>query len=133
MAQSLLPSALKQTIAKAFKGRLLTGTLRREAVASVNSHGDPVVGTITSFTFEGIRESFSARYKAQSGIPADDVSILVLQGSLKPATTITMDDQGAFIFMGTPWNKWHKIRVVLEIDPAGATARLQCFEVAAPA
>lgn len=129
---SLLESQLKAKLAAGFKGRLLQGTLRREVATALDDKGDPSSPTITTYAFEGIRESFSAYYKANSGIPETDVGILILQGSLNPATTITDADQGNFVFMSTPWNKWYKIRRVLEIDPAGASARLQCFECETP-
>jgi len=129
---SLLESQFKARIAKAFKGKLLRGTFRRSVESTQDSFGDLATPTVTSFSFEGIRESFSARYKAQSGIPESDVSILILVGSVKPPTVFTEADQDQMVFMSTPWNEWYKIRRVLEIDPAGASVRLQCYEVPAP-
>lgn len=129
---SLLDAKLRQTVAKAFKGKLTKGTFRRVSSTSLNSLGDPVMGTPTDYAFEGIRATFSAFYKAQSGIPETDISILVIQGSLNPATSITKLDQDQLIFLKTPWNKWYKIRRVLRIDPANATAELQCYEIPDP-
>lgn len=126
----MLEGALKAQIAKSFKGRLTLGTIRREVVTEIDDDtGDDVAPTVTTFSFEGIRESFSARYKAQSGIKAEDVKILVLLGSCVPATTPVQGDK---IYLEAPWNKWHHVREVMEIDPAGATASLMAYEVPAP-
>lgn len=129
---SLLDSKLKATVAKAFKGRLTRGVLRRQSFTTMDSAGDLGTPTVTSFNFEGIQGSFSAYYKAQAEIPETDVSILVLQGSFKPATVITKQDQGNLIYLNTPWNKWYEIRKLLEVDPANASVKLQCYEVPTP-
>jgi hypothetical protein len=130
---SILEGSLRSQIAKAFKGRLIKGTLRRTSSTGLDSAGDPDGSpTVLDYAFEGIREAFSLHLKATTGIPADDVSILVLQGTLTPATSISRSDEGGAIYLGAPWNKWHRIRTLLEIDPAGATARLQCFEIPTP-
>ena len=129
---SLLESKLKAAIAKGFQGKLLQGTLRREAPAGRDTYGDATGAVITTFTFEGIRETWTARYKAMAGIPETDVSILILQGSFNPVTVVTKEDQNSYIYMSTPWLAWYKVRNVLEVDPAGASARLQVYEVPAP-
>jgi len=126
---SLLVSGIKTKVAAAFKGKLTLGTIRRETTVGLNALGDPTTPTVTTFSFEGIREDFSKWYKAQSGIPETDVGILVLLGSVVPATTPKQDD---LIFLSAPWSLWYKVRNVLSIDPAGATARLQAYEVPAP-
>lgn len=126
---SLLEGKLKAAIAKGFKGKLTKGTIRREGVTAVNSAGDPSTSTVTTYEFEGIRESYSAIYKARADIPIEDVRILVLLGSVKPATN---PRQGDLIYLKAPWNTWHKVRTIPEIDPAGASARCQAYEVPAP-
>jgi hypothetical protein len=122
---SQLEGALKKQVAASFKGKLLKGTIRRE-VPSLNSLGDPVNGTPITASFEGIRESFSDA-SILAGIPETDVAILVLLG-----TTTIVPQQDDLIFIGKPFNKWHKTRRVMAIDPAGATCRLQAYEVPAP-
>ncbi len=129
---SLLEGKLKAKIAQGFKGKLTKGVLRRSVATGLDSRGNPTAPTITSFNFEGIRESWSALYKANAGIPDTDVSILILQGSFKPVTVITKADEDAEIFLDKPWNAWFQVRKVLEVDPAGASARLQCYEIPAP-
>jgi hypothetical protein len=129
LTTSLLDGALKKKIAAAFKGRLTKGTVRREVAAGLNSFGDPTTPTVSTFSFEGVRQSFSLFTKASSGIPETDVAIVVLLGSLKPDTSLKKDDK---IFLAVPWNTWHQVRKVLEIDPANAACRLQCYEIPAP-
>ncbi len=130
---SWLEGKLKAKIAKGFQGKLTTGVLRRGVATGVDDRGNDITDTITTYTFTGIRETWSARYLAQSGIPTNDVSILILQGSLKPATVITREtDVDQLVYLSKPWYKWYKIREVLEVDPAEASARLQCYEVPAP-
>lgn len=126
---SLLVSEIKKRIASGFKGRLTTGVIRREAVASINSYGDKVAGPVSNFTFEGIRQNFTALYKSQALIPDTDVSILVLLGSVKPAMSPIQSDK---IYLNAPWLKWHQVRRILEVDPAGASMLLQCYEIKAP-
>jgi hypothetical protein len=126
---SLLEGALKQSIASAFKGKLTLGTLRRVSSTTVDSKGNPVPGTASTFTFEGIREDFSLFSKANSGIPETDVKILVLLGSLNPVTTIKKDD---VLYLSTPWLKWYKVRRILAVDPAGASCSVQAYEIPDP-
>lgn len=125
---SPLSSQIKKQVASALRGRLLSGTLRRDVPASLDSYGDPVPGTAAEYSFEGIRETYSARYRAQAGIPAEDVSFLVILGSVVPATTPA---QGDHIKLEN--TDWHCVREVPEMDPAGATAKCQCYAVADPA
>lgn len=121
---SLLEGALKKKIAAAFKGRLTKGMLWRETSGSLDSWGDLMPGTLASYKFEGIRESFSAFYAATAGIPLTDVSILILLGSIR--TTPLQTDE---LYLDKPWFKWYQIRRILEIDPAQASMKLQCFEI----
>ena len=121
---SPLESQIKKQVASAFKGKLLTGTLRRVSAAAVNSRGDPVPAAASTYAFEGIRESYSARYREQAGIPVEDVQFLVLLGSTSPATEPRRGDQ--IKLSNTPW---HQVREIPEVDPAGATAKCQCFVI----
>lgn len=127
---SILERQLKSKIAKAFKGKLLKGTLRRITAAGLDAYGDPTSPTVQNVAFEGVRDTFSAYYKAQAGIPDTDVSILIILGSMNPALTPNQDDK---VYVSTPWNKWYQVRKVLSIDTAGAVAQLQAFEIPDPA
>ncbi len=124
---SLLEGPLARTVARAFRGKLTDGVLRREVPGAGNDDfGDPNAGATPTFTFNGIRESFDAKYRQQAGIPETDVGVLVLLESVEPRTVPQQGDQVKIK------GAWHKVRRLLDIDPAGATARLQCFEISAP-
>lgn len=126
---SLLVSELKRQVASALAGQLLTGTIRRDVAASLDPEtGAPVVGSVDTFAVGSlIRETFDAAWAAQAGVPQTDVAILVVLGS-----TTTAPQQGDLVHIGAPVDRWHRVRRVLDIDPAGATARLQAYEVPAP-
>lgn len=123
---SLLEGALAKTIAKGFRGKLLKGTLRRVGSATVDQYGDPVPGQAVTYAFEGIRESFDARYREQAGIPETDVMVMVLLQSVRPLTEPAQGDQVRIN------GRWLSVRRILDIDPAGASVRLQCYEIADP-
>lgn len=122
---ALLESQIKKQVAAAFKGKLVAGTIRRTAGATLDSLGNLAGGSVSTYAFEGIRESYSAIYRNQAGIPAEDVKFLVLLGS----TTIT-PEQGDQIKLSN--TGWHQIREIPEIDPAGATAACQCYAIPDP-
>ncbi|MDO8614623.1 MAG: hypothetical protein Q7T33_02665 [Dehalococcoidia bacterium] len=123
---SLLETEVKRRVADAFRGRLLTGTLRRAGPASLNSFGDPVAGAAQEFTFEGIRDSFTLRFAEAAGVPVTDAKILVLLGSLSPATDPQQDDQ--VLLRG----QWFQLRRKVSADPAGATQEWAGFEIEDP-
>lgn len=124
---SLLESAIKKRVAQATKGRLTVGKVQRDTPSTRNAYGDVIPGTPTEYACEGIRESFTARYKMEAGIPDTDVKILLMLGSM--SITPKQDDK---VYLNKPWLKWHQVRKVLEIDPAGATALLQAYEIETP-
>lgn len=121
---SFLETQLRNEIYKGFKGRLLTGTLRRAAFSGgVDSRGDPVTKTYTTYPLEGFVDVYSAFQKAQAGIPESDVKILVIAGSL--SIDPRKDDQ--IQLRGT----WYQVRR-LGTDPGIATWELQSFQIADP-
>ncbi|PWJ88359.1 hypothetical protein C8D77_11181 [Mesorhizobium loti] len=124
---SLLEGPLARTVARAFRGKLTDGVLRREVPGTGNDDfGDPNAGTTPTFTFNGIRETFDAAFRVRAGIPQTDVGVLVLLQSVEPRTVPQQGDQ---IYIKA---QWHKVREILDQDPASATMRLQCFEISAP-
>lgn len=130
---SQLEAELKRKVARAFRGKLTKGKLRRVTSTAVDNKGNPVVSAVSYFSFQsGIRETYSAFYKANSGIPDTDVSILVLNGSFTPKTVVTKADEGNLIYLGKPWNAWYQIRRYIDGDPADASVKMQCYEVDAP-
>lgn len=124
---SPLEAQIKKQVASAFRGKLLSGTLRRVESSSLDANGDLIPGAPSEYRFEGIRDSYSAFYRGQAGIPAQDVRFLVLLGSVSPATTPMQGDQIKLANTG-----WHQIREIPEIDPAGATANCQCYVIEDP-
>ena len=122
---SPLESTIKAQVASAFRGRLISGTIQRDASSTVNTRGDPVTASTSEFTFEGTRDAYSSFYRAQAGVPDEDVQFLVLLGSVKPVTTPLKGDR-----IKLSNTSWYEVRRIPEIDPAGATAKCQCFPVA---
>ena len=127
---SLLEGKLKKIVAQKFKGRLLKGELVVEGGTTVDNYGDVIQADSATYTFEGIRESFSALYLAQAGIPDTDVKILFILGSIKLNGSIVdiQPHQGNKVFIGQP-ARWHQVRRILEIDPAGASMTVQATEI----
>lgn len=119
----LLDGEIKKAIAAGFKGKLLTGTLRRVAYGNLDSKGDPAV-TSADYTFEGFRDNFTAFYAAQAGIPVTDARILIIAGSILVAPK--KDDK--VLISG----EWYQLRRVVEVDPAGATYTMAGFSIEAP-
>lgn len=117
---SPLESQIAKTIASAFKGLLLVGTIRRELVGSLDPNGDPVISS-ADYRFEGIRDNFSAAYAAAAGVPVTDARILIIAGL--SAIVPKMDDK---IKIG---GGWYQVRRVLEIDPATASYTLAAFAI----
>ena len=117
---SFLPK-LKKQVAKGFKGKLKSGIIRRYNYA-LNAFGDRQAINSVDHPFQGIREEFDARYKAQALIPVEDIKILVILG-----LTDIVPDRADKVFIE---NTWHEVRQVLSIDPAGASAQLQAYAIA---
>lgn len=125
---SLLESFLKNAIAAGFKGQLCKGTLRRPGGTTVNAFGDVVTAPPTTWPIgECIRESLSKYYKGDAGIPEDDAVVLVLLG-----TVAVVPQQHDQILVQAPFNRWHEVIRVLEIDPAGASGRYHCTDIPTP-
>jgi hypothetical protein len=91
---------------------------------SLNAYGDPVPGAASTWTFDGIVDSFSAFFAATAGIPATDVRVLIIAGSL--ATVPQQDDQVAFR------GEWYQLRRLVERDPANATYIFSGFKIEDP-
>lgn len=121
---SLLETSIRQQVASAFRGQLLTCTLRRVSSTTVDDLGDPVPGTPTTFSFDGIVDTFSAAFAAQAGIPTTDVRVLIIAGSL--ATDPRQDDQVKCRA------EWFQLRRLIERDPANAHYVFAGFRIPDP-
>lgn len=121
---SLLESSIRQQVATAFSGRLLTCTLRRVEESALDAKGDPIPGAATTWSFDGIADSFSAMFATQAGIPLTDVRILIIAGSL--ATVPEQDDQVKVR------SEWFQLRRLIERDPANASYTFAGFRIEDP-
>ena len=119
---SQLESAIRQSIAKGFKGRLLTGTLLRGQSITVDEYGDEVELQQLTFAVEGFVDNYSDAYRATAGIPETDVRITLILGNCE--TEPRKDDVVFFPTFGE-----YKLRGPIKIDPARASAECQAFLV----
>lgn len=117
---SFLEGQLRNAIAKGFRGKLRVGTLTRMIPGSVDEYGDPV-STPTEFRVEGFVDTYSDFYRAQAGIPQNDVKIVLIAGN--SATEPKKEDE--ISFAGYPTYQVREIKT----DPAFATWELQSFSV----
>jgi hypothetical protein len=120
---SILPQIRKE-VYRGLKGKLDVGTLRRVTGGTVNSKGDLVGGTPTTYSFEGIREDFSAFYRVQAGVPDTDSRFLIL------AASITVEPKKDDLILHK--EQWYKVRRMITIDPAFASYSVQVYKVSAP-
>lgn len=79
---------------------------------------------MTTYSFDGFRDTFSAMFAAQAGIPVTDARILIIAGSL--TVTPVKDDQ---VKVG---GDWFQLRQLTARDPAGATFEFAGFQIADP-
>jgi hypothetical protein len=121
---SLLESSIRNQVAAALRGQLLTCILRRVASTALDDYGDPVPGTATTYSFDGMRDTFRAEFAVASGIPVTDAKILIVAGSL--ATIPTKDDQVKIR------DQWYQLRRITAQDPAGATYEFAGYEITDP-
>lgn len=122
---SPLDSAVRDAVATAFAGQLLTCTLRRlGAPSSVNEFGDPVPGAAQTWTFDGIRDTFTLQFAQAAGVPVTDAKVLIILGSL--ATDPQQDDQVKIR------SQWLQLRKQVSADPANATQEWAAFEIDDP-
>lgn len=121
---SLLEGRIAKAVARGFKGKLRKGQIRRVATAGVDDFGDALPAGVQTFPFEGIREDYSASFRAQAGIPEEDFKVLVIAGLAGVQPSV-----GDQVFIQ---KRWGEVRKLVDSDPAEATFTLQCFEIADP-
>ena len=121
---SLLESKIKNTVASAFAGKLLTGTLRRVSSSTVDSYGDNVAaGAAATYGFDGMVDTFDSRFLPE-GVKVTDARILIIAGSL---SVVPQEDDQLKVR-----DQWYQMRRITERDPAGATYVLAAFEIEDP-
>lgn len=121
---SILETQVRDAIYKGFKGKLLTGTLRRVTPSStLDADGDPITTTAATYSFEGFVDTYSEFYRAKVGIPDTRVKVVIIAGSL---SVVPLKDDQVLVR-----DKWYQ---VLEnaTDPALATWELPAFEIPSP-
>jgi hypothetical protein len=123
----LLDGDLQASIYAGFKGKLLTGILRKRATpqsGTLDDHGDPLELVPTDHAIEGFPDNYSALLKAQAGIPDTDLKLCIFGGSI-PGVEPARDDIAR---LGT---QWYKIRKA-ETDPATALWVCQASRIETP-
>jgi hypothetical protein len=125
MSGPLLTGQIAKAIFAGFKGKLLTGTLRQQAAAGVDAHGDPIPGAVTLNPCEGFTDQYDDAYRARAGIPQTDLIVNVFAQSLAAGIQPGKDDKAQFE------GQWYQLRAV-KTDPATALWVCQAYKVAAP-
>lgn len=124
----LLDGDLAKSIFEAFKGRLLSGEVRREAApvsGGTDAHGDPVEHDLQTFEVEGYIDTYSRMLRAQAGIPDSAIKVCIFSQS-SPDYSPHKDD---LVRLGS---RWTRLIGPFSIDPAGALWEGQAEEIAAP-
>lgn len=127
-----LDGDIASSIYAGFKGRLLSGVIRKRAEpvsSGLDPRGDPIdYGTPTDHTMEGFTEDYSDDFRATAGIPATDFKVNVFGQSL-PGIRLGKDDIGYFTRGSAV--EWFQLRNARK-DPAGALWTCQAFSIPEP-
>lgn len=122
---ALLTGDLANKIFAGFKGKLLTGELRRETASGmVDEYGDDLAPTISYTAIEGFISQYSDMFRAQSGIPDTDLKVNIFA---KSAPTLTPSKDDKVLMNGT----WYQLRAV-KTDPATALWICHAFAIDPP-
>lgn len=125
----LLDGDLAQSIYDGFRGQLLTGVLRKRAIANsggLDRAGDPIAPLApTDYPIEGFVDRYSDFTRAQAGIPATDLRLCIFGKSLPAGIEPAKDD------IAQLGGVWYQVRE-RAIDPAGALWDCRSFQIKAP-
>lgn len=125
----LLDGDLATSIYNGFKGKLLTGEVRRNAPgisAGLDDQGDPLDLDSETWDVEGFIDNYSRDTRARAGIPDTAVKVCIFAQSA-PDYSPRKDDT---VRIGARWARILDGPIV--IDPAGALWELQGQEIDAP-
>ena len=125
----LLDGAIASAVYAGFKGRLLTGTLRQSSAATLDDLGDPATPTDTDYPVQGFVDGYSAVFRAQAGIPIEDVRVSIFGKSMPTGVRPGRDDRVRMRQAGV--DTWYQLRTA-EVDPAGALWECQAYAIPAP-
>lgn len=131
----LLDGDLARSIFAGFTGKLLTGALRKVAVAesgALDQRGDPLDSAPALHACEGFTDLYSETFRAAAGIPKGDLKVCIFAESLPAGVIPEIDDKARMDHGGRLGAKWYQIRA-RDIDPAGALWECQSFEIEEPA
>lgn len=117
---SFLEGVLRKELAKGFKGQLLKGVLFRDEYGELDDRGNPTT-TRTQYSVEGFIDEYNDIYRAQAGIPENDVKVVLIAGNCE--VDPIKDDLVSFPNWPT-----YKIRAA-KTDPALAHYTCQSFKV----
>jgi hypothetical protein len=118
---------LPASIFAGFKGKLLTGEVRRYAGSdTLDAHGDPTAAAPDVWTVEGFEDEFSDFSRAQAGIPATDFKVCIFAASSVPAGFVPQE--GDLVNLGRGWASLRKAAT----DPAIVLWTCQAFRTRAP-
>lgn len=115
----LLDGQIRKAIADGFRGKLLTGTLRKVTSTGRAANGDPTTST-ADYAVQGFIETYSVFTIIAAGIPENDTKITLIAGLCGAEPSI-----GDRLYLS---GKWFQVRKV-DKDPAGATFECQSFQV----
>ena len=120
----MLNGKIKSKIAKAFKDKLLKGTLTRlVAGASVDPlTGFPATSTPQTFDVEGFVDQYDEYLRARLGIPQEDCRIILINGNSEVEPIL--DDVVNFSTFGS-----FQLRSNIKTDPDKAHFDCQAFKI----
>lgn len=107
---------------KGFKGKLLTGTLKRVSPVEsggLDRFGDPIDQSVTTWTCEGFVDLSAKGFKGQDRVPKGDATVYIFGRSLSGGSVRPeLDDKVQF------GGDWYQLRSEIRTDPA--TALWEC-------
>lgn len=132
----LLDGDLQRAIYEGFKGRLLTGTVRRYSApqsGALDDRGRPIDGSeYEEWAVEGFRDEYSRYTMEQAGIPATDYKVCILAGSA-PSWSPKLGDLVLLSpATGAYWSRLRGGKGGIRTDPATALWELQAFPAESP-
>lgn len=127
----LLDTQLRDAIYAGFKDKLLSGVIRQysePASGALDEYGDPIDVAPTDTDIQGFVDEIDDRYRAQAGIPEEDVLVNIFGGS---ATSVTPAKDDVVRFTRNSVATWYQLRRV-KVDPAGALYTCQAYVIPEP-
>jgi hypothetical protein len=128
----LLDGSLAEQIYAGFKGKLLTGIIRKRSQpesAALDSLGDPLELAPADTAIEGFTENYDDAFAARAGIPSTDIMVNIFAKSC-PGIVPGKDDIVRMTQAGVA--TWYQLRRA-KVDPAGALFICQAFVIPEPA